>query len=126
MAFKSRRMKMDAARSKSRPRQVRLKNTRSRSSKVRVKSGSTTARKKRPVPKEYRTFDRAPRYGWGFIFFLFLLFATTVAGFWYWSQRPPVITDQSVTLLATGTDRLVSGDEATFTIRVPRTTNTFE
>ena len=86
---------MDSARSRT---PVPLKKVPSKDqSRVSVRAMSSySGSGRRGVPDEYKTFDRGGSSGWGFIAFLFLLFAATIGGFYYWNSRPPVVQGDSV------------------------------
>lgn len=72
---------------------------------------------RRAVPKEYRTFKRAPKARGGLVFFLFLLFIAAAAGFWYWNSKMPESTQSSLELSVTGPDKIISGDEVTYVVQ---------
>jgi uncharacterized repeat protein (TIGR01451 family) len=72
---------------------------------------------RRAVPKEYRTFKRAPKARGGLVFFLFLLFIAAAAGFWYWNTNAPESTQSSLELSIVGPDKIISGDEVTYTVQ---------
>ena len=97
--FRSKKINLDAA-GQSRP--VPLKKVSGFDSQLRVRSGRAYSRSQsRAVPEEYRTFERGRRGGWGFLVFLFLLFTATVAGFFYWNNRPPQFQGDSIELTVT-------------------------
>ncbi len=83
---------------------------------VRAMSSEYGSFGRRPIPEEYKTFERGHSGGWGFIIFLFLLFAATVGGFYYWNTRPPVVQGDSVDMSVAGPDSVVSGSEVTYTL----------
>lgn len=83
---------------------------------VRAMSSDFGSFGKRPIPDEYKTIDRGRSGGWGFIVFLFLLFAATAGGFYYWNSRPPVVQGDSMTLAVDGPSSLVSGSAITYTL----------
>lgn len=113
--FRSKRINLDAA-GEARP--VPLKKmSGSDQSRISVRASSGYARaENRAVPEEYKTFERGRRGGWGFLTFLFLLFAATVGGFFYWNNRPPQFQGDSVVLTVTADSELVSGDEITYLV----------
>lgn len=69
------------------------------------------------IPKEYQTFDKAPRGRGGFLFFLFLLFVATLGGFIYWNQKSQEKAQESLEFSVVGPDKVVSGDQAIYTIK---------
>ncbi len=86
---------------------------------VRKKSYEAPAvrsKKKRDVPKEYQTLNKAPRHHNGFLWLLFLAFIAAVAGFFYWSQQNTVVVDNSMEMKVVGPEKIVSGDQATYNI----------
>ena len=78
---------------------------------------SRPRKSRRPVPKEYKTFKRAPRHRGGLVFFLFLIFIAAAAGLWYWNTNTPESTDSSLKMLVTGPEKIISGDEVTYIIK---------
>lgn len=74
------------------------------------------AKDKREVPKEYQTFQKAPKSRGSFLWFLFLLFVATVAGFWYFSKQSQETVDDSIRLSVEGPQEIISGDQATYKI----------
>jgi len=73
------------------------------------------------VPKEYQTFKKAPKGKGSCLWFLFLLFAATAIGFWYWSQKSPEVVNNSVDLVIDGPQEIVSGDQITYKISYKNT-----
>jgi uncharacterized repeat protein (TIGR01451 family) len=68
------------------------------------------------VPKEYQTFKKAPKGKGSFLWFLFLLFAATVAGFWFWAQQSQETINNSIELVVDGPSEIISGDQATYKV----------
>lgn len=68
------------------------------------------------VPEDYRTLDRGRQGGWGFLIFLFILFAASAAGFLYWTNQPPQFQGDSVHMSVVTDEEIVSGDEISFLI----------
>jgi len=69
------------------------------------------------VPAEYRVFTRKKKKNhWGLIFFLALLFAASVTGYYYWNQQFPSFQGQSAEMTVKGTEQAVSGDEVSYDI----------
>ncbi|MEK7583924.1 MAG: hypothetical protein AAB490_01655 [Patescibacteria group bacterium] len=113
--FKSRMLNIDGV--GKRPQSIKPQSGRSSDGAIRVRTapqGYQTSR--RPVPEEYRTFDHGRRGGWGFLVFLFILFAASVAGFFYWNNRPASFQGDSVFLTATVEEAITSGDEVTYRV----------
>ncbi len=73
-----------------------------------------SARRKKEVPNEYRSFKKAPKTHGFLIFFLFLLFASALGGFFYWNSRFSQTETESLTLQVSASDKIVSGDEVTY------------
>ncbi len=73
-------------------------------------------RKKRPVPKEYQSLKKAKKKRGGFLWFIFLLFLATFAGFIYWNNQGGEVIDKSLELKIDGPDKIVSGDQVIYTI----------
>ena len=73
-------------------------------------------RTKGGVPKEYRTFKRAPKRRGGLIFFLFIIFIAAMIGFIYWSNQNMEQTDASLKLTVVGPEKIISGDEVNYVI----------
>jgi len=69
------------------------------------------------IPREYQTFDKAPRSRGGFLFFLFLLFVVTLGGFVYWNQKSQQKSPVSLEFSVSGPDKVVSGDQVTYLIK---------
>ena len=72
------------------------------------------AKKEREVPKEYQTFQKAPKGKGSCLWFLFLLFVATVAGFWYFSKQSKETIENSIKLSIDGPQEIISGDQATY------------
>ena len=73
-------------------------------------------RRKKKVPKEYQTFKKAPKGKGSCLWFLFLLFAATVAGFWYFSKQSTEQIDNSIKLAIDGPNKIISGDQTTYKV----------
>jgi len=74
-------------------------------------------RKKRPVPKEYQSLKKAKKKRGGCLWIIFLLFLATFAGFIYWNNQGGEVIDKSLELKIDGLDKIVSGDQVTYTIK---------
>ena len=74
------------------------------------------SRRRKSVPKEYQTFKKAPKGKGSCLWFLFLLFAATSAGFWYFSKQSTEQIDNSVELVIDGPNKIISGDQATYKV----------
>ncbi|MCD4761075.1 hypothetical protein K8R42_04215 [bacterium] len=74
-------------------------------------------RRKKQVPKEYQTFQKAPKGKSSCLWFLFLIFIATAVGFWYWSQQSTDLVENSVEFSVTGPDKIVSGDQVSYVIK---------
>ena len=74
------------------------------------------SRRRKSVPKEYQTFKKAPKGKGSCLWFLFLLFAATSAGFWYFSKQSTEQIDNSVKLVIDGPNKIISGDQATYKV----------
>lgn len=72
---------------------------------------------KKAVPKEYQTFQKAPKRKGGCLWLLFLLFLATFAGFFYWSKKSNPIVEKSVEFSVEGPDKIISGDQAVYTVK---------
>jgi len=72
--------------------------------------------RKKEVPHEYRSFKKAPKTHGFLIFFLFLLFASALAGFFYWNSRFSQTETKSLTMQVAAPEKIVSGDEVTYKI----------
>lgn len=70
--------------------------------------------RKKEVPNEYRSFKKAPKTHGFLIFFLFLLFASALAGFFYWNNRFSQTETESLTMQVLAPEKIVSGDEVTY------------
>jgi uncharacterized repeat protein (TIGR01451 family) len=73
-------------------------------------------KKKKEVPREYRTFKQAPKRKGSCLWFLFLLFVAAIAGLVYWSRQAPVVIDNSLQFLVTGPSKVVSGDQVKYLV----------
>jgi hypothetical protein len=76
----------------------------------------TLNRRKKKVPKEYQSFQKAPKGKGSCLWFLFLLFLATAAGFYYWSQQNAEVIDNSINLAVDGPSEIISGDRATYKV----------
>ncbi len=74
-------------------------------------------RRNRQVPKEYQSFQKAPKSRGSCLWFLFLLFLATLAGFWYWNKQTNPVTENSLEFAVSGPEQIVSGDQAVYRIR---------
>lgn len=84
---------------------------------VRRQSYSAPAlRKKKEVPKEYQTLEKAPKSKGGFLWFLFILFLATIAGAFYWTKFTNVVTDRSMEFSVSGPNKIISGEEVLYTV----------
>lgn len=72
---------------------------------------------KRKVPKEYQTFQKAPKKRGGCLWLLFLLFLASFAGLFYWSKKNVPIVEKSIEFSVDGPNKIISGDQATYTIK---------
>ena len=72
--------------------------------------------RKREVPKEFRTFKKAPKARGGLIFFLFLIFIAAAAGLWHWNGNMNGENQTSLQFQATGPAKITSGDEVTYVV----------
>lgn len=70
--------------------------------------------RKKEVPNEYRSFKKAPKTHGFLIFFLFLLFTSALAGFFYWNNRFSEDDTEGLTMNVIGSEKIVSGDEVTY------------
>ncbi len=73
-------------------------------------------RRKREVPKEYRTMEKASKKGGGCLFFLFLIFVVALAGLIYWNKNGTTNTDESITVRVDGPKKIISGDQVVYEI----------
>ena len=73
-------------------------------------------RRKREVPKEYRTMEKASKKGGGCLFFLFLIFVVALAGLVYWNKNGTSNTDESITVSIDGPKKIISGDQVVYNI----------
>ena len=84
---------------------------------IRRQSYSAPAlRKKKAVPKEYQTLEKAPKSKGGCLWFLFLLFVVAVAGAFYWTKYTDVVTERSMEFEVSGPSKIISGEEVVYTI----------
>jgi len=74
------------------------------------------SRGKRKVPKEYQSFQKAPKGKGSCLWFLFLLFVATIAGFWYWSRQSTDTIENSVVMSVDAPKEIISGDQAVYKI----------
>lgn len=74
-------------------------------------------RRKKSVPKEYQKFDRAPKSKGSCLWFLFLIFLATAAGFWYWNKQQTPEPERSVQFSVDGPKEIVSGDQAVYIVK---------
>lgn len=115
MGFRTRKIQIDAAGSRSLRRQVNPKKMAGgERSKVSVRAVDSDFFKQSPVPEEYRTIEHGRSSGWGFLVFLFFLFVATVAGFYFWNNRTPAFQGDSVHVSVTADEGIVSGEEITY------------
>lgn len=70
--------------------------------------------RKKEVPNEYRSFKKAPKTHGFLIFFLFLLFASALAGFFYWNNRFSEVNTENLTMSVIAPAKIVAGDEVTY------------
>ncbi len=77
----------------------------------------------REIPKEYRTFKRAPKKHGGFVFLLFLLFIATLAGWYYWNNQGGNSANRSLELTVAGPGKIISGDEVIYNVSYKNTDN---
>lgn len=71
---------------------------------------------RRDVPKEYQTFQKARKGKGSALWFVFLLFIATIAGFWFFSKYSQEKDNASVKLDISGPEKIVSGDQVTYQI----------
>jgi uncharacterized repeat protein (TIGR01451 family) len=71
-------------------------------------------KRKKNVPKEYQSFQKAPKGKGSCLWFLFLLFVATAAGFWYWSKQSTELIDTSIEMTIDGPSEIIAGDRATY------------
>ncbi|MBU1202426.1 hypothetical protein KKH39_00015 [Patescibacteria group bacterium] len=73
--------------------------------------------RKRSVPKEYQSFNKAPKSKGGCLWFLFLIFLATLAGFWYWNKQSNPEPERSAQFSVEGPKEIVSGDQAVYIVK---------
>lgn len=91
------------------------KNSNGRPHTVNLRNNQSAKRVRKNVPAEYRVFTRKKKKNhWGLIFFLALLFAASVSGYYYWNQQYPGFQGESAELSVKGTEQAISGDEVSY------------
>lgn len=83
----------------------------------RVSYENLAIRNSKKVPEEYRTMKKAKRRGSGCLFFLFILFLASAAGFYYFSTQQKAQIQNSLELAVQGPQDIVSGDQAVFVVK---------
>ncbi len=83
----------------------------------RVSYENLAIRNSKKVPEEYRTMQKAKRRGSGCLFFLFILFLASAAGFYYFSTKQKAQIQNSLELAVQGPQDIVSGDQAVFVVK---------
>ena len=71
---------------------------------------------RRDVPKEYQTFQKARKGKGSALWFVFLLFIATVAGFWFFSKQGQEQANNSVELKVAGPKEIISGDQVSYQV----------
>lgn len=76
----------------------------------------TLRQKRKQVPKEYQTLEKAPKSRGGCLWFLFILFLVAVAGIFYWTKYTNQVSDRSMEFKVSGPANIISGDQITYTV----------